>query len=119
MRMRFIKKLKKNNFLKCLIIPFQDSISSDDSMFNYNLARWETQATLAELDKQIEAFDNLALDIDEEEDSSICLDNSSYDGTDASIYQQVSFLFEFLRHLSFLGDCFLHSVQLSILVLSL
>ena len=69
----------------------------DDFTDNRQLARWHTETTLAELDKQIEAFDNPALDLEDEleihtdeEDSSICLD--SLDG-ESSIYQTVTLSF--------------------------
>ena len=58
--------------------------------------RWQTEATLAELDQHIAAFDNPAAEFEEEEcsgsdrDSSLCLDNSSRDEEDSSYYQPVS-----------------------------
>ena len=59
--------------------------------------RWQTEATLAELDQHIAAFDNPAAEFEEEEecsgsdrDSSLCLDNSSRDEEDSSYYQPVN-----------------------------
>ena len=58
--------------------------------------RWQTEATLAELDQHIAAFDNPAAEFEEEEcsgsdrDSSLCLDNYSFDEEDSSYYQPVS-----------------------------
>ena len=58
--------------------------------------RWQTEATLAELDQHIAAFDNPAAEFEEDSEeeecsgSSLCLDNSSRDGDDSSYYQSVS-----------------------------
>ena len=63
--------------------------------------RWQTEATLAELDQHIAAFDNPAAEFEEDSeeeeecsasdrDSSLCLDNSSRDEEDSSYYQPVS-----------------------------
>ena len=43
-----------------------------------SLMRWQTETTLADFDKQLEAFDNAGLEI-EDGDSDICLDESSID----------------------------------------
>ena len=51
-----------------------DKSSRDKS----SLMRWQTETTLAEFDKQLEAFDNPGLEIDDG-DSDICLDESSID----------------------------------------
>ena len=59
--------------------------------------RWQTEATLAELDQHIAAFDNPAAEFEEDSEeeeecsgSSLCLDNSSRDEEDSSYYQPVS-----------------------------
>ena len=45
-----------------------DSDSLERPSHQSNLYRWETEATLANFDREIEAFDNPVLNLDDEED---------------------------------------------------
>ena len=56
----------------------KDDANSIKARDKTSLMRWQTETTLAEFDKQLEAFDNPGLEIDDG-DSSICLDESSID----------------------------------------
>ena len=69
------------------------------------LMRWQTETTLADFDKQLEAFDNQGLELDDG-DSSICLDESSID-LDSTINSVCVSVLKYLIVRQKLLSCFL------------